>query len=252
MSDFLLVHGAAQAARSWSKVWGHMTAPQEHPPPLYRPRQAVRVRAIDLPGHGADQAQDTALVDLSESVGALAHVVEREKFTDYVLVGHELGGAVALLSASSLPAPPRRIVLVSGLVPNPNSAPLSCYPFAARLLIRLSAMASALSGRDVPVPSPALHKYWCRGLDPMQRVAAVGYLNPLPTRMLTRKITLDLDSLPCPVTYIVLTDNRLVPPARQRAMAARIPNASITELDAGHQAAIQNPRQLAETLLAAA
>lgn len=251
MSDFLLVHGAAQAARSWSKVWGHMTAPQEHPPRLYRPRQAVRVRAIDLPGHGPDQAQDTALVDLSESVGALAHVVERESFTDYVLVGHELGGTVALSAAASLPTAPRRIVLVSGIVPGANSAPLSCYPFAARLLIRLSATASALSGRAVAIPSGALHKYWCRGLDPMQRVETVGQLSPLPTRMLTRKITLDLASLPCPVTYIVLTGNRLVPPPRQRAMAARIPNAGVVELDAGHQAAIQKPRQLAETLLAA-
>ena len=252
MSDFLLVHGAAQGARSWSKVWGHMTAPQEHPPPLYRPRQAVRVRAVDLPGHGADQAQDTALVDLSESVGALAHVVQRENFSDYVLVGHELGGTVALHAAASLPTPPRRIVLVSGIVPAANAAPLSCYPIAARLLIRLSAMASGLSGRDIAVPAGALHRYWCRGLDPMQRIETVGHLNPLPIRMLTQKTTLDLDSLPCPITYIVLTGNRLVPPARQRIMAARIPGAAVIELDAGHQAAIQKPRQLAETLLAAA
>ena len=252
MSDFLLVHGAAQAARSWSKVWGHMTAPQEHPPPLYRPRQAVRVRAIDLPGHGADQAQDTALVDLSESVGALAHVVQRENFTDYVLVGHELGGTVALHAAASLPTPPQHIVLVAGIVPAANAAPLSCYPLAARLLIRLSAAASSLSGRDIAVPAGALNRYWCRGLDPMQRIETIGHLNPLPIRMLTQKTTLNLDTLPCPITYIVLTGNRLVPPSRQRTMAARIPNAAITELDAGHQAAIQKPRQLAETILAAA
>ena len=69
--------------------------------------------------------------------------------------------------------------------------------------------------------------------------------------MLTQPVALNLDALPCPVTYIVLRDDRLISPSQQRAMAARIPDATVIELEAAHQAATQKPRELAELLLAA-
>ena len=252
MSDYLLLHGTAQGAWSWGKVWGHMTAPEEHPPRLYLPRQAVRVRAMDLPGHGADRAQDVALVDMSESARAVAHVVERENFADYVLVGHELGGTVALQAVYDLPVKPKRIVLVSGIVPGDGESPLSAYPWPTRVIIRICARLSGISGRDVGVPLSAINRYWFGGLDTMRQVETVGHTGPLPLRMLTQPVSLNLDNLPCPVTYVALTNNRLISAARQRTMAARIPGATVVELDAGHQVAIENPLELAEMLLAAA
>ena len=251
MSDFLLLHGAGQGAKSWGKVWGHMTAPAQHPPPLYRARQSVRVRAVDLPGHGAEAAQDAAMVDVAESVQTVARVVDRENFTDYTIVGHELGGTVALQAVSEVSRPPRRIILVSGIVPGNGQTPASAYPLPARTLIRLCKIASALSGKDIPVPIEAISRYWCRGLDPMQHAQTIGHFGPLPLRMLTQPVSLELNALPCPVTYVVLSDDRLIPPARQRAMAARIPGAAIVELNAVHQVGVQNPQALAETLLAA-
>lgn len=251
MSDYLLVHGAGQGAWSWGKVWGHMTAPEQHPPPLYRARQAVRVRAVDLPGHGADAARDVAIVDLDEGARTIARVVEQEGFADYILVGHELGGTVALLAASGLTPPPRRIVLVCGIVPGNGRSTVSAYPMPVRALVRGCKALGALSGKDIPVPFGAVNRYWCRGLDAMQQVQTVGHFGPLPLRMLTQPVSLNLGELPCPVTYVVLGDDRLIEPARQRAMAARIPNATVVELHAGHQVAVQRPRELAETLMAA-
>ena len=251
MSDFLLVHGAGQGARSWGKVWGYMTAPAQHPPPLYRARQAVRVRAIDLPGHGADAAQDVAMVDIAESTQIIDRVVEGENFSDYTLVGHELGGTVALQAATRVSTAPRRIVLVCGIVPGDGRSPASAYPLPARLLIQMCRTMSTLTGKDLPVPLGAISRYWCQGLDPMEHAQTIGHFGPLPLRMLTQSVSLDLASLPCPVTYIVLSDDRLISPSRQRAMAARIPNATIVELNSGHQVGVQNPQELAETLLAA-
>ena len=251
MSDYLLLHGAAQSAWSWGKVWGHMTAPSEHPPRLYRPRQAVRVQALDLPGQGSDLSQDAALVDISEAVQAVIGLVQRENFTDYVIAAHELGGVIALQAAAQLPVAPKRVVLVAGIVPSAGGAPVSAYPFPARLVVNLSKTLGGLTGRNIRPPAAILNHYLCRGLDPMQRAAAVGHLGPMPLKMLTQPITLQLDSLPCPVTYIVLGDDRLISPSRQRAMANRIPGATVIELDASHQAPTQKPRELAELLLAA-
>lgn len=251
MTDYLLVHGAGQGAWSWGKVWGHMTAPEEHPPRLYRPRQAVRVQAVDLPGQGADLSQDAALVDFNEAVQSIVGLVQSENFTDYVIAGHELGGTVALQAASQLSAAPRRIILVAGIVPSNGAAPVSAYPLPARAAVRLCQALGSLTGRDVKVPATIVNNYLCRGLDPMQHVETVGHLGPLPLRMLTQSATLQLDSLPCPVTYVVLGNDRLISPSRQRAMANRIPNATVVELDAAHQVAAQRPRELAELLLAA-
>ncbi len=251
MSDYLLVHGTTQGARSWGKVWGHMTAPVEHPPRLYRPKQALRVRAIDLPGHGADRGQDAALVSLREGVKAIADVVEGESFSDYVLVGHELGGTVALRAVGELAVKPRRIVLVSGIVPASGKPALSAYPLATRAIVRSCAMLSGLTGRDITVPSDIIGRYWFGELDMMRKVEAIGHSGPLPLRMLTEAAGLNLEELPCPVTYIVLTNNRLIAAGRQRAMAARVPGASVIELNAGHQVAVASPQELANTLLAA-
>ncbi len=251
MTDYLLVHGAGQGARSWGKVWGHMTAPVEHPPRLYRSRQSLRVRPVDLPGQGSDAADDAGLVDMSEAVQTVVNVVAREGFTDYVIAGHELGGAVALKAATELSTPPKRIVLLAGIVPPYRAAPVSAYPLLVRSAVQLCKFLSSLVGRDIQVPRSLVSGYLCRGLDPMQRVETVGFLGALPVRMLTQSLTLNLDALPCPVTYIVLKDDRLISAAQQRAMAARIPGATVVELDAAHQVATQKPRALAELLLAA-
>lgn len=250
VTDYLLVHGAGQGAWSWGKVWGHMTAPVEHPPRLYRPRQGVRVRAVDLPGQGSDAADDAGLVDISEGVQAIARVVEREGFSDYIIAGHELGGTVALQAATELPVAPKRVVLLAGIVPANRGTPVSAYPLLARCTISLCRALGSLVGRDIQVPRGLISGYMCRGLDPMQRVETVGHLGPLPLRMLTQSVTLNLDALSCPVTYIVLGDDRLISPSQQRAMAARIPGTTVIELDAAHQAATQKPRELAELLLA--
>lgn len=232
-------------------MWGQMTAPVEHPPPLYRQRQAVRVRALDLPGQGSDAAPDAGLVDISEGVRAITNVVEREGFSDYIIAGHELGGTVALQALSELRPAPKRLVLVAGIVPSNQGAAVSAYPTPLRAAISMCKVVSTLIGKDIQVPRALVSNYTCKGLEPMQQVETVGHLGPLPLRMLTQPVSLSLDDLPCPVTYVVLQGGRLIAPSQQRAMAARIPGATVVELDAGHQAATQKPRELAELILAA-
>ena len=84
MTDYLLVHGAGQGAWSWGPVWGHLTAPEEHPPTLHKRRKANRVHPLDLPGHGADAGGDTSAVRLEECVQAITRAVQREGLKDMV------------------------------------------------------------------------------------------------------------------------------------------------------------------------
>ena len=84
----------------------------------------------------------------------------------------------------------------------------------------------------------------------MEVVQALGFFGPLPTKALTAKLSLDDGPPPCPVTYVVLNNSKLVPPSAQVRMAHRIPDVDIITVDACHLATLSSPKELADILLA--
>ena len=143
MTDYLLVHGAGQGAWSWGPVWGYLTAPEEHPPTLHKRRRANRVHPFDLPGHGADADGDTAAVRLEECVQAITRTAERERLQDLVLVGHGFAGSLVVQAANEMPVPPKRVVLVAGIVPAPQRPLLSACPPRTRAAFSLFSLLSS-------------------------------------------------------------------------------------------------------------
>ncbi len=249
MTDYLLVHGAGQGAWSWGAVWGHLTAPVEHPPRLYRSGRAGRVYPLDLPGHGADAGGDTAEVRLEECVHAITRAVERENLKDVVLVGHGFAGGLVLRAANQLPQPPKRVVLISGIIPVGRQSMLSALPWATRKGFRLLAGLNRLLRREFLMPPWVISRILCNGMDTMKVVQALGFFGPLPTRAITAKLSLNDGPPPCPVTYVVLSESKLVPPNAQKRMAQRIPDVDITTVDSCHQVSLSKPQELAEILL---
>ena len=156
MTDYLLVHGAGQGAWSWGAVWGYLTAPVEHPPRLHVPRRANRVYPLDLPGHGADARGDTAEVRLEECVHAITRAVERENLKDLVLVGHGFAGGLVLQAVNQIPQPPKRLVLIAGIVPISQRSMLSALPRFTRGGFRLMSVLSRLSRQELRLPPSAI------------------------------------------------------------------------------------------------
>lgn len=249
MTDYLMVHGAGQGAWSWGRVWGHLTAPVEHPPRLYTTRLANRVYPLDLPGHGADADGDTADVMFEECVHSITRAVERQGLKDVVLVGHGFAASLVLQAAGQLPQPPKRLVLVAGMVPLYQRSMLSVLPHRARTGFRVLSTLSRLSGRDLRLPHSVINNYLCNGMDSMEVVQAIGFFGPLPTRVLTTKVSLDQPQPSSPVTYVVLTQDRILPPNLQRRMAQRVPDVEIVEVESCHQVMLYKPRELADILL---
>ncbi len=249
MTDYLLVHGAGQGAWAWGQVLGYLTAPVEHPPRLSVPRSANRVYPLDLPGHGADADGDTADVRLEECVHAIARAVEREGLKDVVLVGHGFAAGLILQAVNQLAQHPKRLVLVAGIIPVSHRSMLSALPQRARSGFRVLSLLSKLSRQDFRFPPTTLGRYLCNGMDPMEVVHSVGLYGPLPTRVLNARVSLDDGPPPCPVTYVVLTQDKLLPPDVQERMAQRIPGIEIVSVDSCHQVMLDKLKDLADILL---
>ena len=249
MTDYLLVHGAGQGAWSWGKVWGYLTAPVEHPPRLASRPKVNKVFPMDLPSHGADAGGDTAGVLPEECVQAIVRVVERQDMHDLVLVGHGFSAPLVLKASAQIRVPPRRVVLVAGIVPGGGSNMISVLSPNIRFCFNLSAGITGMLGKELRLPRPLINRYLCNGVEPNEIVQSVGLYGPLATRTLkTRVQQEDLES-PSPVTYVVLTQDRILPPPIQRRMAERIPDVELVELEACHQAPLYRAREMADLLL---
>ena len=249
MTDYLLVHGPGQGAWIWGRVWGRMTAPEEHPPRLHKARRANRVYPMDLPGHGADAQGDTGGVRLDDCVDAVVRSAEREGLREVVLVGHGLSAGIVLQAAAQLPSPPRRLVLVAGIVPPPQRSLLSVCPRPLRSGYRLLTLLSSLSRQPLKLPRPVIHRYLCNSMDAMEVVQQLGFFGALPGAVLQSRRAAPEAEPPCPVSYIILNHDRLITPEAQRRTAQRFGCDDTPEVDACHQAMWQKPNELAQALL---
>ena len=248
MPDFLLVHGAGQGSWIWSKVWGRMTAPVEHPPTLHKPRRANRVHPIDLPGHGPDAKGDTAAVRLDECIEAITREVEQKQLRDLVMVGHGISAGIVLQAAAALPTPPKRVAIVGGIVPDGQRSFLSTCSGNVRTGFKLLSMLSSLSGKEFRFPYPFINRYLCNSMEAMEIVQIIGFFGPLPTRLLNSRLALEAE-LPAPLSSIVLTQDKVVTAQAQRRTAERLNCDDVVEIDACHMGAWQRPEAVADALL---
>ncbi len=88
---FVLVHGAWHGAWCWAAVINQLE------------KLGDRAYAVDLPGHGMNQA-DRSKVTLQSYVDSVAEFIERHDLKNVVLAGHSLGGLTIPGVAAKIPA----------------------------------------------------------------------------------------------------------------------------------------------------
>lgn len=102
----LLIHGGRDHARSWDQVAHDL-------------RRDFHVIAPDLRGHGDSAWAVGGLYSISEFVLDVAQLVEALGVERTAIVGHSLGGAVALRYAGVFPERVSKLVAIEGLGPPP-------------------------------------------------------------------------------------------------------------------------------------
>lgn len=230
MANFLLIHGAAHGAWCWRDVLPALQA------------LGHNARAIDLPGHGADQTpyQQVTLDGYADAI--LDALTEPT-----IVVAHSMGGFPVTLAAERDPTHIQRLIYLCAYVPAPGlslaqmrmQAPSQPLLPAIRMTEdRLGWTADPSMVRDIffhDCPEEALEY----ALENMCVQATQPTSVPVQTGA-------NYDSIPR--AYIRCTDDRTIPPEYQITMTQDWPPETIFSLPLGHSPFFAAPDDLARLL----
>ncbi len=239
LANLVFLHGAAMDHTCWTLY------------ARYHARNGYNVYALDLPGHNrsdgpAHDSVEALSVWLLQTLDALG--IERAG-----LIGHSLGGLVALETATRAPTRCAHLTMLGAALPMPVEANFlelahQNSPEAIdRLLLYGFDYASQLGGN--PVSGISAINLAKRTVE--RAAAGVLYAGLKACNAYQPAPTL-LDHLSCPTTLIVGTDESMVPCARACKFAASLPDASVLQIaGAGHMALMTHPEEVHQHLLSA-
>lgn len=225
MTLFVLVHGACHGA--W--CWNHVT-------PALQAR-GHSVLALDMPGRGGG-VPGLTLADQAETILSAYE-------GPAVLVGHSAGGFSISAAADAAPDRVRRAIYVAALVPKDGDV-------LGRVMQGLTGERSNLPllvaehrlsyGFDLTGAAHALYN------DAPQEVIdwALPQITNEPSGPHREAIRLGAGFASVPKSYVVCTQDRMIPAVDQERMAQGIPD--IARIDTGHSPFLSTPDILADHL----
>lgn len=227
----LLLHGLGDSLAGWAQVVGKLS--RRH-----------RVHLLDLPGHGLSRRPpDWRLPTLTAAVAHYARGLR-----DPVLIGHSLGGWIALRLTLSGAVRPERLFLV-----NPAGALLGreeWAPFRSLVSARDRLGARRYLERAFHRAPVALRLFPGEVIKAMWAEAAQGVLAAVAETDFLREA--ELRSLRVPVWLFWGEHDRLLPDGTLAFFRQALPQASFVPLPrCGHLPHLEAPGALAAALLAA-
>ena len=223
----VFIHGSGDSAREWDAVIAGL--PQ------------FQTLALDLPGHGSQlDRPGPAVMSVADYADAVRAALMRRELSHVCLVGHSLGGAIALQVALDYPSLASRLVLVGT---------------GARMRV-LPAMLEAAQ----TAPADAARQFAAYGFAPGQEARAQAYaasLAPAAPGMLYRDLAAcdafdvmaDLGRVAQPALVLVGAQDRLTPPKYAQYLCDHLDNATlVTVPGAGHYLPAEAPEAVASAI----
>lgn len=233
MADILLIHGSCHGAWCWQDVIPHLV------------EQGHTARAIDLPGHGADQ---TPVNDVTLDVYARAIASACGPKT--VLIGHSMGGYAITAAANLVPDRIAQLIYLCAYVPD-DHATLSDMRRRAPRQPFLAAVQMAQDRRSFTIdPAQAVQLFYN---DCPEKVArqAVQRLCPQAVAPTEVPVHRSPQAAQLPRHYIRCMNDQTIPPEFQVTMTQDWPAEDVQEMPTGHSPFLSDPAALATCLNAA-
>lgn len=216
------------------------------------------VLAVDLPGHGRSDGPVPATVEANAEL--LAAALEPLANPRWLLVGHSMGGLIALELARRLPARVAGLALLAAAAPMRVADSLLAAtrndPAAAMDMINVwsHAPAPAPFAARPGNPGPGFNVVW-QNLRLMQRIEAANGPSVLPTDFAAcNGYDGAIDAaraLACPVLFLLGSRDQMTPPKAARPLIEACSQAQAITLEGtGHSMMAENPEGVRRALAA--
>ncbi|MEJ1990891.1 MAG: alpha/beta fold hydrolase [Maritimibacter sp.] len=229
MARFLLVHGSNHGAWCWRDVIPALEA------------LGHQAEALDLPGSGDDATPPAEVTLASYSAAIRARLNEPT-----VLVGHSAGGFAITQAAEDDPRHIARLVYLCAYLPRPGASLIELKAEAPEQpltgALELNGDRSTFRFSDASLAAN-LYPDCPEVLDYTR--AHLGWQALAPQRS---PVSYSGQGAALPKSYILCTEDRVIPPAHQRAMAAGLAPEDLHELHTGHSPFFADPEALARLL----
>jgi magnesium chelatase accessory protein len=240
----LLIHGTGAATHSWRGLM-----------PLLAGR--FNVVAPDLPGHGFTGPAPDRQMSLPGMAQALAALLAALNVAPRLVVGHSAGAAIgARLCLDGSIAPDLPLVSLNGALLPLGGLPGLLFPPAAKLMAVLpwvpqifswraadaASVQRLIEGTGSALDTTGAELYGRLLRNPAHCAGALAMMAHWNLRPLER----DFPRLRAPLTLVVGANDRAVPPAQARRVAALVPQARLVTLAGlGHLAHEEQPEVVA-------
>ncbi|AMN46250.1 hypothetical protein ACG33_03840 [Steroidobacter denitrificans] len=224
MTSFVLVHGGSHGAWCWERLIPHLQADS----------RVESVVAVDLTGHGTRRgAKSSDAITLADYIDDVVGEIETRNLHEVVLVGHSLAGITLPRAAERITGRIRRLIYLS------TSNPPAGQSIADLMRHPLSPVSRRLDARGM----------FCNDLDDDAAAWLLSKLEPEPPGPMREPVPTVAAAVGLKSTYILLERDAALPPAYQREQARNAGVDEVVAFEAGHDAFISRPRELADILL---
>lgn len=221
----VLLHGWASSRRMWDGAQRALGS-------------RYRTFAVDLPGHGESSKPSWSWYSIPSYVEVVLGFLEALGLTRAAVVGHSMGGTIALELAANAPDSLDRVVVVNPVVTGriyARNLPLreSWVEPAVRVSRRVWPTASRLLTR----PPEALRRYApghvLRNSEDLGTTTADSALGSMRA-VLTWDVSRRLPQIRVKALVVVGVEDRVVAPGEGEEAARAIPGARLVRLEAAH------------------
>jgi len=220
---FVLIHGGAHGAWCWEPMLRHLEGP---------------ALALDLPGRG-DRPGDLDALRVADFAAAVIEDIEDAGLSHVILVGHSLAGITLPQVLERIPERIAHAVFVACTVPREGQSVLDAIEMPEALRPK----------RPDPLEEARARAMFCSDMDEEQARFVLSQLCPEPVGPMNEPARLAGLRQPVPRSYVKLLRDQTLSPAQQDAFARNAgPGCRVHELDAGHDAMVSRPRELAAVL----